>query len=183
MRHFGLRAAGNLRRVGDIGRRLDDVAGDGVERKSRLPSEQLGRFDDGIVDCGQLQHVGLDDEIAELRHGRRDRGNGQLAAIRRDALGERSERLHERRELAELDGLAAALRNRTLLAELVMHKVRLRLVEQRHVVVGLHLRRQTLGTGVVGRLALRIVGKELEPGRRVNAVDGHFILLSGISGR
>ena len=57
----------------------------------------------------------------------------------------------KRRELSELDGLAASLRDRAFLGELVMDQLGLGIVDKTSVVVRLHFRGQIVPRGVHGR--------------------------------
>ena len=128
-----------LVRVLDVVAADEHLAGDGVERAAGLRAEQLCGHDEVVVDGGEQQDVAHLDVAAVLAHGGLDGGHAQTLAVGRDALGQRGERLVQRREPAKLDGLAAVGRDRVLLRELVVHQLRLGRVDQIVRVEGLHL--------------------------------------------
>ena len=147
--HGGLYAADNLGAVGHVGAGLKHVADHGVQGSAGLTAQELGRLQNGVVQGGQLQHVGLGDEVAVLGHGRGDGAHVQGLAVRGNALSQRSQRLGKGRELTELNGLAAVCGDGTLLTELVMYQLGLSLVNEGHVVEGLHFGRQVVAGGRV----------------------------------
>ena len=138
----------------DVGAAVDDLAGDGVERAARLRAEQHRRFLQVVVDGGQVEDIGNLDEIAVLVDLRGQRGHGQLAALGRNAFGDGRQGLGQRIILTELDLLALALGDVSLLREAVMHQLGFGVVDQGVAVVGLHLARET-GIGRHVRLALK----------------------------
>ena len=140
------------RRVDDVGAARQHLAGHGVQRAARLGCQHLGRLGDVVVDGGQLQHVGDGCPAAVLLHGGGQGGDGQGLSIGGHALGQRFGGLGQALVLAELDVLAVVGRDGVLVAELVMHQQRLRLVQQTLLVVGLHLGAHAGRAGVVCRL-------------------------------
>ena len=138
----------------DVRAAVDDLASDGVERAARLRAEQHRRFLQVVVDGGQVENIGNLDEVAVLVDLRGQRCHGQLAALGGHAFGDGRERLRQRIILAELDLLALALGDVSLLREAVMHQLGFGVVDQGIAVVGLHLARET-GIGRHVRLALK----------------------------
>ena len=137
--HLGLYAVGHLGRVDDIGAAHKDVAHHAVDGAARLRGKDLGGLNDVVVDGGQLQRVGDGGPAAVLLHLCRHGGDVQVLAVGGHALGQRRGRLGQTVVLAELDGLAAVGRDGVLIAELVVHQCRFRLIQQPLLVVGLHL--------------------------------------------
>ena len=142
----------------DIGAACQHFAGDGVQGLAGLCAQLLGRNDQIVVDGGQHNHIGQLNIAAVLLYGSLDGGDGQLLTFRGHALGQRRGGHGQRADLAELDGLAAACRDGTLLAELIVHELRHGAVDQIIVVVGLDLVRHGLG-GVDGeQLIIKLKG-------------------------
>ena len=96
---------------------------------------------------GQFQHVRAGDIVAVLRHSSLYGGHVKAIAVRGYTFGEGGERLGQRAVFAELDGLTAILGYGVLVAELVMHKVRLSVVYEPILIVGVHTRCKALGVG------------------------------------
>ena len=141
----------DLGRVHDVGARNKDITHDGIHRQARLIAEKFGGFQHYVVNRGQFQNVRQGNEVAVLADGGGDRGHVELVARRGYAFGKGRQSLGQRRELAEFNRFTAVLRNRPLLAELVMHKLCLRCVQKSLVVEGLHFRGQIVPGGIQQR--------------------------------
>ena len=133
--------------VGNIGAGVQDITDDGVQSQTCLTTQQLGSLQDGVVQSGQLKDIGLGDEVAVLSHLSGDGADLQGLAVRSDTFGQGGQSLSQRGELTELNGLTAIGRDGTLLTELIVNQVSLSLVNQGHIVEGLHFGRQTLMQG------------------------------------
>ena len=96
---------------------------------------------------GQFQHVRAGDIVTVLRHSGFYGGHIQTIAVRSYTFGEGGESLGQRAVLAELYGFTAVLGYGILVSELVMHKVRLSVVYEPILIVGVHTRCKALGVG------------------------------------
>ena len=142
-----------------VGAAHQNLTRDGIQRFACLITQQSGGFHQVVVDGSQKQNIGQFHIIAVLRHSGGKSGHVQFSAVRSDTLGDGSQRLGERAVLAEFDGLTAVLRDRMLLAELVMHQQRLGIVDQVVGVIDLHFRRQVVGADAVVRGQVGVVEK------------------------
>ena len=145
--YLGYSAAGHLGCIHDISAGGYDIAGYSVKRASGLRAEKLCSLFYLRVNMGQFQHVRAGDIIAVLRHSSLYGGHVKAIAVRGYTFGEGCERLGQRAVFAELDGLTAILGYGVLVAELVMHKVRLSVVYEPILIVGVHTRCKALGVG------------------------------------
>ena len=94
---------------------------------------------------GKFEYIRTGDIVAVLRHSSLYGGHVKAVAVRGYTFGEGGERLGQRAVFAELDGLTAMLGYGVLVAELVMHKVRLSVVYEPILVVGMHAGGKALG--------------------------------------
>ena len=104
-----------------------DVSGDLVRYLACLRSEDLHDLLHLIVICSEIQHVSDSDVSTILAYCSCDGRYTIVLTIRCDTFYKRTICRNCRKsiELAELDGLAIAARNRPLLTELIMYKLRL----------------------------------------------------------
>ena len=88
----------------------------------------------------KFQHVRAGDIVAVLGYSSFYGAHVEAIAVRGYAFSQGGERLGQRAVFAELDGLTAMLGYGVLVAELVMHKVRLSVVYEPILIVGVHTR-------------------------------------------
>ena len=139
----------------NVGAAVEYFSNNGIENPASLGSEELGSLDEVVVDSSQKEYVGKLDVVAVLSYSRGEVGYVELLAGRGNAFSQRSERLSERAVLPELDGLAAILRNGMLLAELVVHELRLSEIDEIIAVIGFHFHGQVLaGAGLRGDVGI-----------------------------
>ena len=173
LRHGGLGAAGHGGAEQHVvaGRQL--IAHHGIHGHARLCAQQLGGLHDHIVNGGQIQHVGHAHEVAVLRHGGGQAGHVQRAAVGGHTFRQGGQRLGQLVELAELNGLTAALGDVALLAELAMHQIGACLTQQHLVIEGFHFRRQVVAGGV-GAGGVGHISKQLHVQRHHKKVFNGF---------
>ena len=124
-----------------------DIAGYSVKGTTGLRAEQLGSLFYLGVNVGQFQHVRAGHIVAILGYSSFYGGHVQGVAVRGYAFGEGGESLGQRAVLAELDSLTAMLGYGVLVTKLVMHKVRLGVVDKPILVIGMHTGGKPLGGG------------------------------------
>ena len=147
----------DLGAVADVSAGVQNVTDNGVHSCAALTAEQLQCFYDHVVNGGQFQHIRHGDVVAVLLYGCGDGGDFQSLAIGGNTFNQRSHGLGQGRELTEFNGLTAVLGDRTLLTELVMHQSRCCLIDQGHIVKGLHFGTQSCSAG-----GLQLVGEQLQ---------------------
>ena len=154
------------------------VSHHGIHGKARLVRQQLCGLALHVVDGDQVEQVGALYVIAVLFHGAGHRGHVQFVAGRRHAFGQGHKRLRELRKLSPLHGTAVASGDGAFLAELIVHKIGARKLQQHFAVKFLDFRRQIalvyrliligiIGTGIGGHAVAGIVyhvarGKQLD---------------------
>ena len=164
----------NLGAVGDIGGLVQDVTHDSVQSDTSLTAQQLGSLQNGVVQRGQLQNIRLSDVVTVLSDFSGDGADFQGLAIRSDTFSDGGQGLGQRCELTELDGLTTVLGDRTLLTELIVNQIGLSLIDQSHVVEGLHFCGQSRQ-----KSSLHFISKQLQ----VNKQSFHgCYLLSNVRG-
>ena len=129
---------------------VQDFTGDGVEGLASLVAEKGRAFLDRRVDGRHVQDVGILEVAAVLGDCRIDGCRCEFLAVRGDTFRQRGQRFAERGELAELDDLAAVLRQRALLAELVVDQLGFGVFQKGFVIVGLHFDGHAAVAGDVG---------------------------------
>ena len=143
----------------------------GIQGSASLACQELGRLDLVVVDRGPQQHIGQFDVAAILTDDCGHDAHRELLAGGSYAFSQRRESLGQRRVLAELDLFTAILRNRLLLAELVMDQIRFSEIDQIVAVVGLHFIGKTRIRGDV-----RVVEQV-----KINLKENHCVSFPGIS--
>ena len=144
---LGLHTVHHLGAVDHSGAGMQLLTHHRIQRGAGLSAQQLGGLQNGVVHCGQLQHIGLGDEVAVLLDGGIDAGHRQAPTVGRHTLRQRLLRLGQRSKLAELDGLAAIGGNGTLLTELLVNEVCTCKGDKCLVIEGLHLSAEAVGIG------------------------------------
>ena len=159
----GIHGIGAVLHVGAAAKHL---TGDGIQRSARLRAEQLGRHDQIVIHGGEQQQVGELHVAAVLVHRCLDHAHIQALTRGGHSLGKGFGQLGQRIVLAELDRLAAMLRDGMLLSKLIVDQIGLGIVDQIVGVVGAHLLREPLprrmrGHGAGGDIQLTCSGVDV----------------------
>ena len=156
--NLGLSAiSSHLGAVGNIGAGLQHIADDGVQSHTGLSAQQLGCFQDSVIQGSQLQNIRLGDVVTVLSNGCSDDADAQALAIRGHTFSQGSSCLCQRCKLTEFNSLTAVSRDGSLLTELIMNQVCLSFIDQSHVVEGLHFSGQTRQQG-----GLQLISEQLQ---------------------